>query len=208
LDEVKRRAIVDAHSTSGAVTILSQRDYWSLENDDLSDGEGVQLSDVLVAGEKTHECLARKIARRRFIDFDMDCLEHSKEDVAMNSPTLLCIDDLPQALELRKATLESKGYSVELASNGYDAIKILEEASVAAVLLEYRQEGIDVEAVACHLKQRFPSFPIILLSAYCEMPESILWLVDDYVMKSELPERLPPILERVQERLGERGERQ
>jgi hypothetical protein len=42
----------------------------------------------------------------------MDCSEHPKEDVAMNSPTLLCIDDLPQALELRKATLESQGDSV------------------------------------------------------------------------------------------------
>jgi hypothetical protein len=30
----------------------------------------------------------------------------------MNSPTLLCID-LPQALELRKETLESHGYSVK-----------------------------------------------------------------------------------------------
>jgi two-component SAPR family response regulator len=49
--------------------------------------------------------------------------------------------------------------------------------------------------------------PIILLSAYCEMPERILWLVDDYVMKSELPERLLPIIERVHKRLGERGQR-
>jgi len=37
---------------------------------------------------------------------------------------------------------------------------------------------------------------IILLSAYSEMPERVLWLVDDYVMKSELPERLLPIIER------------
>jgi hypothetical protein len=28
----------------------------------------------------------------------------------MDSPTVLCIDDIPQALELRKATLESHGY--------------------------------------------------------------------------------------------------
>ena len=27
----------------------------------------------------------------------------------MNSPTLLCIDDRPQMLELRKGTLESQG---------------------------------------------------------------------------------------------------
>ena len=65
---------------------------------------------------------------------------------------------------LRKATLESQGFSVKLASSGYTAIKTLEETSVAAVLLEYKQEGIDAESVACHIKQRFPSLPIILLS--------------------------------------------
>jgi CheY-like chemotaxis protein len=114
----------------------------------------------------------------------------------MPSPTLLCIDDLPQALELRKAILESHGYCVKIALNGYAAMKLLEEASVAAVLLEYKLEGMDAEAVACHIKQRFPNLPIILLSAYCEMPERILWLVDEYVMKSEVPERLVPIIER------------
>ena len=119
----------------------------------------------------------------------------------MESPTLLCIDDLPQALELRKATLESHGYCVKIASSGHTAMKMLEETSVAAVLLEYKQEGMDAEAVACHIKQRFPNLPIVLLSAYSEMPERILWLVDEYVMKSELPERLVPIIERTH-RLG------
>jgi CheY-like chemotaxis protein len=104
----------------------------------------------------------------------------------MNSPTLLCIDDRAQMLELRKTTLESQGYSVKLASNGYGAIKTLDEASVTAVLLEYKQEGMDAEAIAYHIKQQFPNLPIILLSAYSEMPERILWLVDDYIMKSEL----------------------
>lgn len=114
----------------------------------------------------------------------------------MESPTVLYIDDLPQALELRKETLESHGYRVKIASSSYPALKMLEETPVAAVLLEYKTEGLDAEAVACHIKQRFPTLPIILLSAYTEVPERILWLVDDYVMKSELPERLVPIIER------------
>jgi CheY-like chemotaxis protein len=121
----------------------------------------------------------------------------STGDVAMGSPTALCIDDRPQVLELRKATLESHGYCVKIAASGYAAMKMLEETSVAAVLLEYKQEGMDSEAIACHVKQRFPNLPIILLSAYCEMPERILWLVDEYVMKSELSERLVPTIERV-----------
>ena len=123
----------------------------------------------------------------------------------MESPTVLCIDDRPHVLELRKATLESHGYCVKIASSGYTAMKMLEETSVAAVLLEYKLEGMDAEAVACHIKQLFPSLPIILLSAYSEMPERILWLVDEYVMKSELPERLVPIIERAH-RLGPRSD--
>ena len=114
----------------------------------------------------------------------------------MDSLTVLCVDDRPRVLDLRKAALESLGYRVKIASNGYTAMKILEERSAVAVLLEYKQEGMDAEALTCLIKQRFPNLPIILLSAYSEMPERILWLVDEYVMKSELPERLVPIIER------------
>jgi CheY-like chemotaxis protein len=114
----------------------------------------------------------------------------------MDSPILLCIDNSPQLLDLRKKDLESQGYCVKLASSGYAAIKTLEQMSVAVVLLEYKQEGMDAEALACHIKQRFPNLPIIMLSACAEIPERILWLVDEYVMRSELTEQLVPIIER------------
>ena len=54
-----------------------------------------------------------------------------------------------------------------------------EETPVAVVLLEYKLEGMDAEAMACHIKQRFPHLPIVLFSAYSQVPERILWLVDD-----------------------------
>jgi CheY-like chemotaxis protein len=54
---------------------------------------------------------------------------------------------------------------------------------------------MDAEAVAYQIKQRFPKLPIILLSAYSQMPERILWLVDEHVMKSELPDGLVRIVE-------------
>lgn len=114
----------------------------------------------------------------------------------MASPYVLCIDDNPQLLELRKATLESYGYHVEIASTIGAAIKILETTAADAVLLEYKVEGIDAEAVACHIKRRFPSLPIILLSAYSEIPERMLWLVDEYMMKSEVPNGLARVIQR------------
>jgi len=115
----------------------------------------------------------------------------------MNSPTVLCIDDRPQSLELRRSALESHGFCIETVSSGCAALKVLEETWVDVVLLEYKQEGMDAEAIAYHINQRFPSLPIVLLSAYSEMPERILWLVDEYVMKSEVSEGLVRVIERV-----------
>jgi CheY-like chemotaxis protein len=114
----------------------------------------------------------------------------------MSSQTVLCIDNYSQQLEHRKAMLERYGFCVTISSSAHAAMKTLEETPVDAVLLEYKLEGMDAEAVAHHIKQRFPRLPIVLLSAYSEMPERILWLVDEYVMKSELPGGLRRIIER------------
>ena len=40
----------------------------------------------------------------------------------MNTPTVLCVDDRPETLELHKVTLESHGYRVKIASSGYSAM--------------------------------------------------------------------------------------
>jgi CheY-like chemotaxis protein len=112
-------------------------------------------------------------------------------------PIVLCIDDRAEFLELRKAVLESGGYHVETATSGYAAIKTMRATSVDAVLLEYKQEGIDAEAIACQIQRRFPNIPIVLVSAYFQMPERILWLVNAYVMKSEMPEGLLRVINTV-----------
>lgn len=126
----------------------------------------------------------------------------------MDALTLLCIDDRPQLLELRKALLESHGYRVRMALSGQAAIKMLQDQPVAAVLLEFKTEGIDAEAVARHVKLRFPNIPIILLSAYACTPERVLELVDEHVMRSELSEKLIPAIERAIWRSPERRDTQ
>jgi CheY-like chemotaxis protein len=115
----------------------------------------------------------------------------------MCSPVLLCIDDRSQLLQIRKANLEPLGFSVVTATSASTAIAALEKTDIDAVLIDYKSEGMDSEAVAFHIKQRFPQQPIILLSAYSEIPERILWLVDEYVMRSEPPERLAQVVENV-----------
>jgi CheY-like chemotaxis protein len=115
----------------------------------------------------------------------------------MASPVLLCIDDRPQMLQVRKVRLETLGYSAETATSASTAIAMLEKMTIAAVFVEYKSEGMDAEAVAFQIKQRFPNQPIVLLSAYSDMPERILWLVDEYIMRGEPLERLAEVVERV-----------
>ncbi len=115
----------------------------------------------------------------------------------MASRVLLCIEDRRQLLEIRKARLQALGYSVATATSATEAIAILETTPVAAVLLDYKAEGMDARAVAYLIKQRYPKQPIILLSAYSEMPEAILWLVDDYVLKSDPIQQLTQAIQRV-----------
>ena len=110
---------------------------------------------------------------------------------------LLCIDDRPPILQLRKTRLETRGYSVVTATNTAAAIAMLEKSAIAVVILEYKSEGMDAEAVAFHIKQRFPDQPILLLSGYSELPGRVLWLVDEWVMKSEPLEGLGKVIERV-----------
>ncbi len=115
----------------------------------------------------------------------------------MSPATLLLIDDHPLVLQLRKQSLEALGYSIVTAADAASVIAVLASRAIAAVLVEYKLEGIDAEAVADHIKRRFPSQPIVLLSACSDLPGRILWLVDEYVMRSDPVEKLSEIIERL-----------
>jgi DNA-binding response OmpR family regulator len=100
-------------------------------------------------------------------------------------------------LQLHKSTLEDHGYFVMTATDGATAIATLENEAIAAVVLQYKSEGIDAEAVAWLIKRRFPYKPVVLLLTYSEVPERVLWLVDEYVMRSEPVDGLLRVIKRV-----------
>jgi hypothetical protein len=64
---------------------------------------------------------------------------------------------------LRKAALASLGFCMKTALNGYDAMKMLEQSSVDAIVLEYKQEGRDSEGIA---------YQIILAARFLTCSES------------------------------------
>jgi len=83
------------------------------------------------------------------------------------------------------------------ATDTQSAITILSNLPVSAVLVDYKHEGLDAEAVAVHIKRWFPKQPVILLSAFSDLPERVLWLFDEYVLKSEPPERIAALIDQI-----------
>jgi len=107
------------------------------------------------------------------------------------SPTILCVDDQPTGLHIRKLFLESFGYQVLCAGGGRTALDILQRQPVDAVILDYRMPEMDGDEVAREIKGMDPDLPIVLLSGYIsEIPETLRKNVNGFVAKGSPPEEL------------------
>src|SRR5437867_7585052 len=112
--------------------------------------------------------------------------------------TVLCVDDHPQALAIRKMLLETKGYTVLTADDGPSGIGLVGEHTVDAVVLDYKMPGMDGAQVAEVLRREHPTIPIVLLTGVAlEVPETLLRTVDAYVRKGESAEVLLSAIEQV-----------
>lgn len=94
--------------------------------------------------------------------------------------------------------LERQGHTVLTATSGSKALELIEHDVVDAVVLSYRREGFDGEAVASILKRRRPELPIVLVSGYAaELCERTRRLVDAVVAKGQQPRLLLAAILRV-----------
>jgi DNA-binding response OmpR family regulator len=106
------------------------------------------------------------------------------------SPTILCIDDEALGLRIRKVVLEHAGYKVLTALDGETGITIFTENTIDAVILDYYMPGMDGGQVALAMRERRSYVPILLLSAYIDLPKEITDLADITMLKGEGPEEL------------------
>ncbi len=105
----------------------------------------------------------------------------------MQTPTLLCIDDEPSGLQLRKILLERNGYSVITACSGQQGLELFAARDVDLVILDYYMPGMHGDEVAAAIKQQKPQVPIIMLSAFVFANRQALASVDTYLTKGESP---------------------
>jgi CheY-like chemotaxis protein len=100
-------------------------------------------------------------------------------------PVILCIDDEDLGLEIRKMVLEREGFTVLTARDGVTGLSVFETESVDAVVLDYAMPGMDGGQVAAILRQRRPNIPILMLSAYVVLPETVMQVVSVSATKGD-----------------------
>ena len=99
--------------------------------------------------------------------------------------TILCVDDEPIGLKVRKMLLERAGYHVFSALDGPKGIEIFSTEHIEVVVLDFSMPGMDGGEVASRMRQIKPEVPILMLSAYTSLPADVASLVTLSMTKGE-----------------------
>lgn len=81
-------------------------------------------------------------------------------------PTILAVDDEVSILQSLSGILSDEGFEVLTASNGYEALKIIEEESPDLVLLDIWMPGIDGIETLQEIKRTNPFLQVVIISGH------------------------------------------
>ncbi|MDM8533048.1 response regulator [Anaerolineales bacterium HSG25] len=111
----------------------------------------------------------------------------------MNGEKILIVDDEVDVLELCRRILETKGYEVKTAPNGYEAIEMSQSEHFDLLLTDIKMPGITGLEIAKNLKQANQNIICITMTGFgtIDMVLDALKLdVDEFVMKPFTPNEL------------------
>lgn len=97
--------------------------------------------------------------------------------------TILCIDDEPDAIQVRRLLLESEGYQVFDAPTGEEGLRLFRMNKIDAVIVDYWMSGMNGLVVAREIKKLRPTVPIIVLSGFPELPGEAVGIADRWILK-------------------------
>ncbi|MCM8900293.1 response regulator transcription factor [Caldicoprobacter algeriensis] len=116
---------------------------------------------------------------------------------------ILVVDDEVKIVEVVKSYLENRGYSVDVAYNGKDALDKFEKVNPCLIILDLMLPDIPGEEI-CQMIRRKSRVPIIMLTAKVDEEDILRGLnigADDYVTKPfslrQLVARVEAVLRRV-----------
>jgi len=97
--------------------------------------------------------------------------------------TILCVDDEENQLVLRKLLLENAGYRVLTADSFRSAVEIFTSNAIDLAVVDYWMTGGNGVQLASELKHYRESLPIVILSAYSELPGETIGIADAWITK-------------------------
>ena len=110
----------------------------------------------------------------------------------LSSTGYLFVDDDERLRDLAKAILESHGYEVLCAEDGFDGLAALKESLPDLIISDLQMPKMDGFEFLSVIRQRFPELPVIVISGEFtgfDVPHSVL--ADAFFEKSQYtPDRL------------------
>ncbi|HEV2122823.1 MAG TPA: response regulator [Chloroflexota bacterium] len=83
----------------------------------------------------------------------------------MTESPILVVDDDPAIVSVVSEILDLEGYAVETATNGQEALRVIDRLRPAIVLLDMRMPVMDGWGFARALRERGESVPILVMTA-------------------------------------------
>jgi CheY-like chemotaxis protein len=81
---------------------------------------------------------------------------------------ILLVDDNKDGLLVRRSLLEEMGYSVQIAANGEEGLKLFEGRSFDVVVTDFRMPRMDGVELIRRMRKVNPNVRVILLSGFIE----------------------------------------
>jgi len=91
----------------------------------------------------------------------------------MPVPTILIVEDDNFQRRQMVRLLKAEGYNVLQASDGDEAVRMLEQEGLSLVLTDRKMPGIDGDTLLEYMKTNHAEIPVIVVTAYPEGMENL-----------------------------------
>ncbi len=145
------------------------------------------MSDILDAREaagylKINEQTVRRLARNGDVPafkvggswrFKKDALDRWAEGQQVNGSAgpqghVLVVDDEEMMRDFVRGALEKSGYEVTTASDGYEALQVMDRSNIDLVFLDLKMPNMSGPDTLRHIRERKNEVPVVILTGYPE----------------------------------------
>jgi len=91
----------------------------------------------------------------------------------MDRRRILIVDDDPLVHGSLAETFQAQDYDVATASDGMQALQVLERVSVDLVVTDLKMPKLDGLELLGRIKDRYPQLPVVILTGFGDVPAAV-----------------------------------